>query len=102
MFFEDQAAVGRTLVVERIIGDRGKSGFQPGQPFERGLQSRIFLSVERETAVLMGNRHQALVEIAALDGGCRPLLALEAQFIDVPNVPLYCEMSTKSMTFNSL
>ena len=83
MLFEDQVAVGRAFVVERIVGDRGKGRLQSGQPFERGLRARIFLAVERETAVLAVDRHEALVEMAALDRGGRPLLAFEAEFVDV-------------------
>ncbi len=82
MFFENEIAVGRAFIIERIVGDRGKRCLQPGQPLERGLRARIFFAVERETAVLAGNRHQALVEMSALDCGCRPLLALEAEFVD--------------------
>ena len=80
---QDELAIGRALVVERIIRNRGEAGLQAGQSLERGLRPRILLAVEREAAVFPVDRHQALVEMAALDGGGRPLLAFEAELIDV-------------------
>ena len=61
----------------------GKRRLQAGQPFERGLRPRVFLAIEREAAVFAVDRHEALVEMAALDGGRRPLLAFEAELIDI-------------------
>ena len=83
ILIEDELAIGRALVVECIIGNRRKRRFQTSQTFERGLRPRIFLAVEREAAVLAKNRHEALVEMSTLDGSRRPLLAFEAELIDV-------------------
>ena len=80
---QDELAIGRALVVERIVRNRRESGLQAGQPFQRGLRPRIFLAVERKAAVLAIDRHEALVEMAALDGSRRPLLAFEAELIDI-------------------
>src|SRR5689334_4253433 len=83
IFVEDELAIGRSPVVERIICNRRKRRLQAGQPFERGLRPRVFLAVEREAAILAKNRHEALVEMSTLDGSRRPLLAFEAELIDV-------------------
>src|SRR5260370_41756270 len=73
MLFQNQIAIGRALVVERIVRHRGERGLQSGKSLERGLRARIFLAIERKAAILAANRNKALVEIAALDrGGCPP------------------------------
>src|SRR6478736_6597920 len=65
---EDELAIGRALVVEHIVGNRRKCRLQAGQSFQRGLRPRIFLTVEREAAVFAVDRHEAFVEMSALDG----------------------------------
>src|SRR4029077_20561576 len=83
IFFQDEIAIGRALVVERIIRHRSEGRLEAGKPFERGLRPRIFFTVEREAAVLAMDRYQAFVEMTALDGGCRTFLALEPELIDI-------------------
>ena len=80
---QDEFPIGGALVVERIVRDRRESRLQSGESLQRGLRARIFLAVEREAAVLAADWHQALVEMAALDGSRCPLLAFKAQFVDI-------------------
>ena len=58
-------------------------GFSAGEPFQRGLRARIFLAVERKAAILAVNRHEALVEMPALDRGAGALLAFKPKLINV-------------------
>jgi hypothetical protein len=83
ILLQNQASVGRALVIEWIVRHRGESGLQTGEAFERGLRSRIFFTIECKAAILAANRNQATVEVTALDGAGRPLLTLQTQRIDV-------------------
>ena len=83
IFLQDPIAIGRSVVVERIIRDRRKGRLQPCQRFERGLRPRIFLAVEGKAAVLAMDRNQALAEMAGLDVCGGLLLALVAEPIDI-------------------
>ena len=85
IFVENEVTIGRALVVERIVCDRGEGRLQSGKAFERGLRPRILLAIQRKAAVLAVNRHQAPVEMAALDRGSRALLAFQTQRIDIPS-----------------
>src|SRR5260221_566141 len=69
--------------IEPVIGDGGEGRLQRRESFARGLRPRIFFSVERETAVLAINRHEAPVEMTARDCRGRALLAFEAERINV-------------------
>jgi hypothetical protein len=83
IFFQNQVAIGRAFFVERIVRHRSECRFQSGKPFERGLRAWIFLAIQRKTAILATNRNKALVEMAALDGRGRALLAFQPQRIDI-------------------
>src|SRR5436190_24077702 len=83
IFVEDELAIGRALVVERVVRNGGKRRLQPGQRFHRGLRPWIFLALERKAAVFAENGDQALLEMAALDRGVRTLLAFQPEGIDV-------------------
>ena len=83
IFVEDQLAIGRALVIERIVGDRRERRLELRQRFHRGGRPRILLAVERKAAVLAIDGHEALLEVAALDGGVRTLLAFEPERVDV-------------------
>src|SRR3954454_18796993 len=81
VFLQNQVAIGRALVVERVIRHRAKGRLQPGKRFKSGLRPRIFFSIERKAAVLAMNSYETLVEVTVLDGGGRPLLALKPQAV---------------------
>ena len=83
IFVQDQFAVGRALVVERVVRDCGECGLETRKTFHRGLRPRIFFAVERKAAVLAMNGNEALAEMAALDGGSRSLLAFQSELVDV-------------------
>ena len=81
---QNQIAVGRALVVQRIVRHRREGRLQAGKPLQRGLRPRIFLAIQREAAVFAMDRHETLVEIAGADGVGGLLLALKPQRVDVP------------------
>ena len=83
IFRQDELAVGRSPVVDRVVGDRRKGRLQAGQTLHRGLRPRIFLAIEREAAVLAINRNEALLEITARDRLRGALLAFETERVDV-------------------
>ena len=83
ILIQDQLAIGRALVVERIVRHRRECRLQLRQRVHRGLRPRIFLAVERKAAVLAIDRNEALLEVSALDRGIGALLAFQPECIDV-------------------
>src|SRR3569833_2134391 len=83
VFVEDELTIGRALVIERIVRDRGECRLQTGKSLQGRLRSWVFLAVQRQAAVLAIDWYEALVEMSALDGGGRALLAFQGEFIDI-------------------
>ena len=83
MLFTDQAAVGRALVVQRYVGHGREGRLQSRKTFRGGAGTREFLLVEGEAAVLVVDRHEALIEMAVPDRVVGALLALQRQGVDV-------------------
>ena len=75
IFLKHQPAVGGALVVEREIRDGREGRLECGKPLQRRLWAWILFFIERQFAVLVKNRHQALAKIAIGNRGRSPLLA---------------------------
>ncbi len=76
----DQAAIGGALFIQRHFRHRGKGRLQRGKCFQRRLRAGEFFMIERQRAVFVIDRHQAFLEMIALDRGIGPLLADDREF----------------------
>jgi hypothetical protein len=68
---KNQPAVGGALVVKRKIRDGREGRLESGKALQR-LWAQIFFFIERQSAVPVKNRHQALAKMTAGNRGRGP------------------------------
>ena len=83
IFWKNQPAVGGTLVVERKIRDGREGRLECGKALQRRLWARVLFFIERQSAVLVKNRHEALAKITIGNRGRGPLLAQKCQSVGI-------------------
>jgi hypothetical protein len=66
---KNQPAVGGALVVKRKIRDGREGRLECGKALQRRPWAQIFFFIERQSAVLVKNRHQALAKMTVGNRG---------------------------------